>query len=507
MSDGNPILLLSGKPGVKKDGRRVEAEYYTESVWCRFNRLGRPRKMNGYSKICQLATGPVYGFEVIPNGGYAYIFSGSDMGVEMQTITLQGIYAGGPYNRTVSGGVTVSNAMWSFDTIYDPTGLNAPVVLAHGGQNLANIDSDITSSTYYGSLTVTTPLVDSGAPQASGGVVVLHPYVFVYGSNGQVAWSGAGLPATWSGNDQARITGSKIVYAAPVRGGAGQAPAGLFWSLDSLVRATYVGAPAVFNFDTITAESSIMSSRCVIEMDGIFYWIGTDRFLFYNGIVKELPNQLNSNDFFANINLNYRQKVWGTKVPRWGEVWWFYPRGTSTKANWAVIYNVNLQTWYDTPIPENGRSDGYFAQVVPNPIFVGVEPDALDKYAFWLHETKQNFDKVENGVASAIQSYFVTQDINYVEQGRTNNVRLTRVELDLNQAEDMTVYRVGYAYPRSVSVTESSTFSITDTKIDDIRSQARYLFLKFESNVAGGFYEMGDCRLWLDRGDVRPGGG
>jgi hypothetical protein len=188
-------------------------------------------------------------------------------------------------------------------------------------------------------------------------------------------------------------------------------------------------------------------------------------------------------------------------------VWWFYPRGTSTKANWAVIYNVNLQTWYDTPIPENGRSDGYFAQVVPNPIFVGVEPDALGKYAFWLHETKQNFDKVENGIASAIQSYFVTQDINYVEQGRTNNVRLTRVELDLNQAEDMTVYRVGYAYPRSVSVTESSTFSITDTKIDDIRSQARYLFLKFESNVAGGFYEMGDCRLWLDRGDVRPGGG
>jgi hypothetical protein len=84
------------------------------------------------------------------------------------------------------------------------------------------------------------------------------------------------------------------------------------------VRATYVGAPAVFNFDTITAESSIMSSRCVIEMDGIF--IGSERTgsWFYNGIVKELPNQLNSNDFFANINLNYRQKVWGTKVPRLG---------------------------------------------------------------------------------------------------------------------------------------------------------------------------------------------
>ena len=506
MSDGAP-LLLAGKPGIKRDGTRSEGEFYTDGQWVRFNRLGRPRKINGYSKISDIAAGPIYGFKVFPEGGYGYAFCGSATGVEMQRLTLAGAYAGGPFDRTVSGGVSSANALWNYDTIYDPTGLNVPVVLAHGAPNLTDIDSNITVSTYYGSLTATTQLIATGAPPSSGGVVVLHPYVFVYGSNGQVAWSNPGVPATFTSSDAARITGTKIVYAAPVRGGAGQAPAGLFWSLDSVVRGTFNGGSTDFDFDTITAESSIMSSRCVVEMDGIFYWIGTDRFLFYNGIVKELPNALNSNDFFANVNLTYRQKIWGTKVPRWGEIWWHYPRGTATECTHAVIYNVPLQTWYDTVLPENGRSDGWFAQVIPNPVWCGLEPTTLNKYPLWLHEKQMSYDKVD-GDTQAIQSYFTTQDNNYADQGRTNNVRITRVELDMNQTGDMTVERIGYAYPRSTAVTTSAiTFSATETKVDDLRGQSRYLFLKFQSNAAGGFYEMGDTRIWVDRGDVRPGGG
>jgi len=506
VSDGAPLLLV-GKPGIKRDGTLTEGEYCVDGEWVRWNRLGRPRKMNGYNKISDVASGPIYGFKIFPEGGNGFVFTGSQNGVEMQRLTLQGIYAGGPFDRTTSGGITTSGDVWVFDTIYDPTGLNVPVVLAHGAPNLNDIDSNVTVSTYYGSLTATTPLIPTTAPPSSGGVVVLHPYVFVYGSNGQVAWSDPGVPATFTSANAARITGSKIVYGAPVRGGAGQAPAGLFWSLDSVVRATFNGGSTDFDFDTITAESSILSSRCVVEMDGLFYWIGTDRFLFYNGIVKELPNALNSDDFFSNVNLNYRQKVWGTKVPRWGEIWWFYPRGTATEANHAIIYNVPLQTWYDTAIPEGGRSDGFFAQVIPNPVWAGLEESPTNTYPLWLHEKQGSYDKVD-GTTQAIRSFFQTQDYNYADQGRVNNVRITRIELDLNQTQNMTVERIGYAYPRSTPVTTSAvSFSPTETVVDSLRGQSRYLFLKFTSNVAGGFYEFGDTRIWLDGGDTRPGGG
>ena len=102
-----------------------------------------------------------------------------------------------------------------------------------------------------------------------------------------------------------------------------------------------------------------MSSQCVIEYDGIYYWCGVDRFLMFNGVVREVPNSLNLNWFYDNLNFNQRQKVFAVKVPRWGEIWWCYPRGNATECTHAVIYNVRENTWYDCELPNDGRSAGF----------------------------------------------------------------------------------------------------------------------------------------------------
>jgi hypothetical protein len=112
----------------------------------------------------------------------------------------------------------------------------------------------------------------------------------------------------------------------------------------------------------------------VIEYDGIYYWCGTDRFLLYNGVVKEIPNPMNQNWFFDNLNYSQRQKVYATKVPRFGEVWWFYPRGNSEECNDAIIYNVRENTWYDAGQALGARrSAGYFSQVFRFPVNGGTE--------------------------------------------------------------------------------------------------------------------------------------
>jgi hypothetical protein len=59
--------------------------------------------------------------------------------------------------------------------------------------------------------------------------------------------------------------------------------------------------------------------------------------MLYNGVVKEIPNTFNQNYFFDNLNYAQRQKVYATKVSRYGEIWWFYPSGDSTECNDAVI--------------------------------------------------------------------------------------------------------------------------------------------------------------------------
>jgi len=216
----------------------------------------------------------------------------------------------------------------------------------------------------------------------SGGVVTIHPYIFVYGNNGLIKNCAAGNAQDWVSADanEVNVATSKIVQALPVRGGS-NAPSGLFWSLDGLIRVSFIGGtgtpPQYWRYDLISSQSSIMSSQSAIEYDGVYYWCGVDRFLLYNGTVKEIPNNFNQNYFFDNLNYAQREKVWVSKVPRYGEIWWFYPRGDATECTDAVIYNVRENVWYDAGEALGARrSAGYFSQVFAHPIWANWEPSA-----------------------------------------------------------------------------------------------------------------------------------
>jgi hypothetical protein len=265
------------------------------------------------------------------------------------------------------------------------------LLLAHPGLNLAQIDQTSNTAVLAGPIsgTVLQPLRDTNGTtptgetiSVSGGVVVLHPYVFVYGDNGLIKNSTAGDPYNWNGADanETNVSSTKIVKGLPVRGGS-NAPSGLFWALDSLIRVSYTpttltvgGTPQTFywRYDIITSQSSILSSQCVIEYDGIYYWVGVDRFLVYNGVVKELKNNFNQNYFFDNLNYVQSQKVWAQKVPRFGEIWWFFPSGDSEECNDCIIYNIREDCWYDAGGAIGARrTAGFFSQVFHYPINAG----------------------------------------------------------------------------------------------------------------------------------------
>ena len=293
---------------------------------------------------------------------------------------------------TIDDGFTASDLnLWQFDSSFDSQGSGNQLLLAHPGQNLAQIDQTVNTPVLAGNIAGTTmsPLTDTAGTsptgdiiEVAGGVVVLHPYVFVYGDNGLIKNCVAGNPFDWNGADanETNVASTKIVKGLPVRGGS-NAPSGLFWSLDSLIRVSYTpttvtvaGSPQTFywRYDIITSQSSIMSSQCVIEYDGIYYWIGVDRFLLYNGVVKEIKNTFNQNYFFDNLNYAQQQKVYANKVPRFGEIWWFFPSGDSEECNDCIIYNIREDCWYDAGGALGAyRTAGFFSQVFRYPINAG----------------------------------------------------------------------------------------------------------------------------------------
>lgn len=508
---------------------------------------------------------------------------------------------------TINNGFSANDLnLWQIDSTFDAQGSGNQLLVAHPGQNLAQIDQTANTPVLVGDIsgTVLSPMTDtSGAAptgnviEVAGGVVVLHPYVFVYGDNGLIKNCVAGDPFDWNGPDsnETNVSSTKIVKGLPVRGGS-NAPSGLFWALDSLIRVSYTpttitvaGVPQTFfwRYDIISSQSSILSSQCVIEYDGIYYWIGVDRFLLYNGVVKELKNNFNQNYFFDNLNYAQSQKVYAQKVPRFGEIWWFFPSGDSEECNDCIIYNTREDCWYDSGGALGARrSAGYFSQVFKFPINAGNEltveelifsasvvtvntnanievavtnliavgqlvqgagipanslitaivPSAsvgfftvtlsnaatasatvtatfsttADRITLWQHEI--GTDQVVGQNQNAIESYFETSDLGWVQGGPTQAspigdnywLHLERIEPDFVQSGEMTFQVTGRPFAQAEDTTSAPYAFDPDTRKIDLREQRREIRLIFTSNVAGGDYQLGRVLLHASLGDVRP---
>lgn len=420
-------------------------------------------------------------------------------------------------NGLTTGTITGVNGLVSAGQLVTGTGITAGTTVV---SSVVSTNTVVTLSSAYTGTTGTQTLTFDNQINVSGGCVLIYPYLFVYGNDGLIQNSSAGDFQNWVSADANanNVATGKIVKGMPVRGGT-TSPAGLFWSLDSLVRVSYapttVGASTLYwKYDLISCQSSILSSSSVIEYDGIFYWCGVDRFLQYNGVVAELQNNNSINYFFDNLNYAQRQKVWVSKVPRWGEIWWFFPKGDATECNDAIIYNVRDKVWYDAGGALGARrSAGTFSEVFRFPIWAGNEANSSNNYILWQHETGVN--EVNLAQQNAIQSYFETNSIGWVTGGpgvqgqllgKTNAMRLERVEPDFVQEGDMNLYVVGKSYARSDDViSEAKVFSPTTEKID-MREQRREMRLRFESNVVNGNYVTGNILLSCEAGDIRGEG-
>jgi len=365
------VFTIIPQPGIKRDGTELEGENCSDGQWVRFQR-GKAKKIGGYKRITAGLTGPIRKFILWSRKYLNSCTAFSSSGIETLLVdnNMIGNYIA---NRTPSGFATNTDNIWSVDTQYDDAvGTTETIFVAHCSQSLSNIDDDRASKPYWALASSSSSAFQTitDAPAVSGGVFCIAPYTIAYGSDGYVAWSDANQPQVWdtstvpgdAGSD--RVTGAKIVAGLPIRSGQ---LAGLLWSLDSVIRMDYVGGQAIWRFSTVSTQSSILAQNSVIEYDGIYFWIGVDRFLYFDSSVKELQNDMNQNWFFDNLNFDHRQKVWATKVPRYGEIWWFYPRGTNTECSHAIIYNIRLKTWYDI---ELGRSAGFYSQIRHYPVWV-----------------------------------------------------------------------------------------------------------------------------------------
>jgi len=434
------------------------------------------------------------------------------------TMTPVGVFTavGTTTNTSTSVTFTTTIAAIGAGVAVTGTGIQAGTTVV-SASTVASVWTAVLSLPATASGTVT--LTFDNNISVSGGIVMLFPYLFVYGSNGLIQNCAAGDFSNWTSADSNsnNVSSTKVVKGLPVRGGT-TSPAGLFWTLDSVVRVTYapttVGTQTFYwKYDLITQQSSIMSSQCVIEYDGIFFWVGTDRFLMYDGIVKEVENKYNNNYFFDNLNYAQRQKVWVSKVPRWGEIWWFFPSGDSTECNDAVVFNVRERVWYDAGMALGARrSAGVFSEVFLRPIWGGTEQNTAGKYTLWQHEKGNNeiYTNQVNAIDSFIETNVIGSTIGLVgtvqQPGDNVWTRIERIEPDFVQVGDMEMIVTGKSYADDVDDPSDPYVFGPETLKIDMKEQRREMRLRFRSNTQNGDYFMGRIMISIDTGDVRGSG-
>lgn len=489
MAESAPVKLRS-LPGIKRDGTKFEGEHYIDGQWCRFQR-GLPRKMGGFRSVTSSMSEIIYGIHSFSANQTQYMHLGSMAELVQRLIDNDGIQTA--FNDRTPAIAPSADNIWQFDAIYDVNEADT-VIVAHVAPNM-NIASTTDTTPWYGVITAAGVLATTAMDPVSGGVVAVGNYLVTFGNGGFVGWS---APNDVTGTDDStNVTQQKIIRGLAVRGGG--VPAALLWSLDSLLLMTFNDpATVLWDFDTI-GETSVLSSRGIIEYDGVYYWAGVDRFLSYNGVIRELPNNMNVNWFYDNLNFEQRQKVFAYKVPRFGEIWWCYPRGDATECTHAVVYNVREGYWYDTELPNQGRSDGLYAKVYFKPFMTGVV-EGPSGYVLWQHETGVN--QVQGGFSDEpVPSHFETAELSLVaaEQPVNKQLEVGILEPDFVQEGDLTLTVKGRANARSASE-DTAPMTITpqvdagvnkDEQLTRIRQVRRLMSFKFESNTLDGDYQMG----------------
>lgn len=486
-------LPLQSLPGVKRDGTAFEGDNYSEALWCRFTARGLPRKIAGYQSVTSQLPEIVRGMDLFAQGATAYLHMGSATKLTQVQVDMSGAL-GIQSDRTPAGLVASADNLWQLTAFYNKVSGKTSII-GHPGQNLSSISNSVETKIFYGDVDGTGALAQSAMDPVSGGILALPPYLVAFSNSGRVDLSATNDP-TAATAASAFVTAQKIVRGMSIRGST---PSALLWSLDSIVSMIFnpnlVGTMP-FDFNEISTSISILSSQSVVEFDSLYYWPGVDRFWVFSGVAQELPNDLNIDFFFDNLNFTYAQKAFAFKVPRWGEIWFCAPLFNATEPNWAIIYNTRLKTWYDTPLPDGGRSAAIFAKVYRRPFMCDLDP-ILGNFTLWQHEI--GVDKILGSTLEPIRSYYRTHEMSPITLKQSpidKALKVSIVEPDFNQSGDLVCTIYGRANAR-VDASPLASVSITPPPVDSdaqltfFKKNTRLCSFQFESNTVGGDFTAG----------------
>lgn len=260
----------------------------------------------------------------------------------------------------------------------------------------------------------------------------------------------------------------------------------------------FVGAPDIYGMQPVADNISIVSPQSVAVVNSAAFWMGNDKFYFYNGRADTLPCSIDDY-IFSDINVKQADQFHCGTNERFSEIWWFYCSANSNDIDRYVIYNydektwaygtMNRTAWLDSSLKESpvaaSNSTLYYHEK-------GVDDDRTTPINAWVESSDFNLGNGDQ----IMFAKRVLPDISFVGSEVDNPV-VTMSLVPRNAP--------GAPYKSGNTGTVLRTASLpveVFTEQLDVRLRGRQLKMRVESNQLGVHWQLGTPRI-----EMQPDGG
>ena len=280
----------------------------------------------------------------------------------------------------------------------------------------------------------------------------------------------------------------------------------LIWTDTSLYSMNFIGPPLTFAVNLINEGAGMVGPKAAVNAPNGVYYASKTGFYFYNGSVQKLPCTVQEY-VFEDIDLNQAFKCHMGLNSEFSEMWFFYPSLTDNTGEISryIIYNYEENTWSIGSLIRYAWLD---AGIEDQPIASGI-----DNSLNLLFDQETGFDDYTQPMSNV---FIESADLD-VADGE-NFAFVKRIipdiafikELGATNSPAMNIVLKRRDFPGQALTTDSTTQVTESSTINSLRSRARQVVLRFESdddgasgNQLGYKWRIGSTRLDLQQSGRR----
>ena len=280
-------------------------------------------------------------------------------------------------------------------------------------------------------------------------------------------------PTTTNSAGSVRLSSGSLIV-----GGLKSRQETLIWTDTSLYSMTFIGPPLTFALNLINEGAGLISPKAAVNSPVGVFFMSKNGFYSYNGSVRKIPCSV-QDYVFSDVNLGQAFKCFAALNSENSEVWFFYvsTEDDTGEISRYVIYNYEEQSW---SIGSMVRYSWLDAGIENKPRAAG---GAYSTAQVYVHETGFNDD------SSAMSNVYIeSADIDlgdgenfmFVKKMIPDIKFSTTAGVSNTPAMNIVVKRRNY---NSESLSTDSTTQITNsTSFANLRTRARQMVLRFESD-------------------------